>query len=137
MVQLREKEMPPRELLTLARDLRELTATTGTVLIINDRVEIAALCGADGAHQGQDDLAPTEVRKILGPDAIVGISTHAGPEASEAERAGAGRCGDHRPVCLVHSGAGESGLRGVSRRDADTGFRGEQRELGDPARAPG
>ena len=89
MIQLREKEMPNRELLPLARDLRELTAATGTLLIINDRVEIAALCGADGVHQGQDDLPPEEARKILGSTAIVGVSTHAPEQASEAERRGA------------------------------------------------
>ncbi len=89
MVQLREKQMPPGELLPLARELREVTAERQVPLIINDHVEIAALCGADGVHQGQQDLPPQEVRKILGVHALVGVSTHAPDQAVQAERDGA------------------------------------------------
>lgn len=89
MIQLREKEMCRRELLPLARELRELTAELGALFIMNDAVEIAALVGADGVHQGQDDLPVAECRKILGPEALVGISTHEPDQAARAEQDGA------------------------------------------------
>lgn len=89
IVQLREKELPAREFLALARDLRSVTAELGALLIINDRSDIAALCEADGVHQGQDDLRPAEVRRILGAETIVGVSTHHPDQAAAAERDGA------------------------------------------------
>ncbi len=89
MLQLREKEMPNREFLGLARALRDLTAESGTLLVINDRVEVAALTGADGAHQGQEDLPVAEARRILGPEALVGVSTHSEAEVRRAEAEGA------------------------------------------------
>ncbi|MFN0058978.1 MAG: thiamine phosphate synthase [Planctomycetota bacterium] len=89
MLQLREKTLPAREFLALARALRELTAERGVIFLVNDRVDIAALVGADGVHQGQEDFSPAEARRVLGPDAIVGVSTHAVSEARAAELAGA------------------------------------------------
>ena len=89
MVQLREKELPAGRFLRLARELREITAGLGALFIINDHVDIAALSGADGVHQGQDDLPPAEARRILGPDAIIGVSTHAPGDARRAEEDGA------------------------------------------------
>ncbi|MCA8962311.1 MAG: thiamine phosphate synthase [Planctomycetes bacterium] len=89
LVQLREKTMPKRPLLDLARAIREVTLEEGALFVINDHVDIAALCSADGVHQGQDDLPPAEVRKVLGPEALVGVSTHAPDQARRAERDGA------------------------------------------------
>ncbi|MEM7168469.1 MAG: thiamine phosphate synthase, partial [Planctomycetota bacterium] len=89
IIQLREKELPAREFLALARDLRAVTAELGALLIINDRLDIAGLSEADGVHQGQDDLRPADVRRILGPDTIVGVSTHSANQAAAAERDGA------------------------------------------------
>ena len=84
VVQLREKDLPGRELLARARILRELTAATGALLIVNDRPDVAALSGADGVHLGQDDLPPAEVRRMVGPGMLVGWSTHSATQAAEA-----------------------------------------------------
>lgn len=75
-LQLREKELTDGELLARARRLRELTASHNALLIINDRPDIARLCGADGVHVGQDDLSVREARAILGAERLVGKSTH-------------------------------------------------------------
>lgn len=89
MVQLREKALPDREVLRAARDLRETTARHGALFIVNDRPDIAALSHADGVHLGQDDLAVAEARRVLGPDLLVGVSTHSLEQARDAERQGA------------------------------------------------
>src|SRR5262249_43085152 len=59
-----------------ARLAREITRRAGTLLIVNDRADIAQLADADGVHVGQDDLAVRDARRILGPTALVGVSTH-------------------------------------------------------------
>ena len=89
IVQLREKERPSGELLEIARKLRELTLEHDAVFLINDDVTVASLSGADGVHLGQQDLAPREARKILGPDAIIGLSTHCRDQAAAAAPLGA------------------------------------------------
>ncbi|RMG35313.1 MAG: thiamine phosphate synthase, partial [Planctomycetota bacterium] len=76
LVQLREKELDDASLLDHARRVRALTRELGVPLIINDRPDIAALVDADGVHVGQNDLPPTAVRRLLGPDRWVGVSTH-------------------------------------------------------------
>lgn len=76
LVQLRTKSMASGPMLALAEALRARTAAAGALLIINDRADIAVQCGADGVHVGQDDLSPAEVRTLLGPDAIIGLSCH-------------------------------------------------------------
>jgi thiamine-phosphate pyrophosphorylase len=76
LIQLRAKGMASGPMLTLAEALLERTRAAGARLIINDRADIAAVCGADGVHVGQDDLAPEDVRRLVGDDAIVGVSTH-------------------------------------------------------------
>ena len=88
-VQLREKTLAGGAFLALARRLRELTSQTGTLLIINDRPDIAALAGADGVHLGQDDLPVAEARRIVGPGRLVGLSTHTLAQARAACEAGA------------------------------------------------
>jgi thiamine-phosphate pyrophosphorylase len=76
VVQLREKDLDAKPLLARARQLAALCAGFGVPFILNDRPDLALACGADGVHVGQDD-APVELaRTILGPDAIVGLSTH-------------------------------------------------------------
>ncbi len=74
--QLREKSRSDRELLALARDVRRWTRQAGALFIVNDRPDIARLVEADGVHLGQDDMPVKEARRILGPDALVGVSTH-------------------------------------------------------------
>jgi len=88
LIQLREKEMPLREYLELAHVVRGLTAREGALLIINDRVDVALAVGADGVHLGQDDFPPREARR-LGPDLIIGASTHSVEEALRAQDEGA------------------------------------------------
>jgi thiamine-phosphate pyrophosphorylase len=76
LFQLREKILPDRELLERAVALRRVTRQLGVLFIINDRPDIARLVEADGVHVGQDDLPVKEARRIVGPDALVGVSTH-------------------------------------------------------------
>jgi thiamine-phosphate pyrophosphorylase len=75
-LQLRDKTRSTAERLALADAVVERAHAAGARVIINDRADIARLSGADGVHVGQDDLAVDDVRRILGPDAIVGLSTH-------------------------------------------------------------
>ena len=91
MVQLRDKHLAAREQYELGRRLRELTRRTGTVLIVNDRVDLALAIEADGVHLGQDDLSPDVARRLLGPDGIVGISAANTAELSLVER----ECADY------------------------------------------
>ncbi len=76
VVQLREKDKNDRELLERARQVRRWTQRAGVLFIVNDRADIARLVEADGVHLGQDDLPVKEARRILGPDALIGVSTH-------------------------------------------------------------
>ena len=88
IVQLRVKTMAPRNFLELARFARAETRAHGCKLIINDRVDVALACDADGVHLGQDDLPLAAGRKLVGQK-IVGISTHDIEQARDAERNGA------------------------------------------------
>jgi thiamine-phosphate pyrophosphorylase len=88
LVQLREKDYPTRDLVTLARNVRNLTQDAGALLIINDRVDIALAVGADGVHLGQDDLPIADARRVA-PDLILGASSHSEEEARSAEQQGA------------------------------------------------
>ncbi len=73
MVQLREKALDSRDFVARARALKALLAGRGVPLLINDRLDIALLCGADGVHVGQRDVSVDDVRRWM-PDAIVGLS---------------------------------------------------------------
>lgn len=87
IIQLRAKESGSADLLEAARAMR--SATDGRALfIVNDRIDVAILSGADGVHLGQDDIPLTEARKLM-PSALIGISTHNLDEARRAERDGA------------------------------------------------
>jgi thiamine-phosphate pyrophosphorylase len=87
-LQLRAKAMTPREFLQLACAARNLTQFHSCRLIVNDRMDIALACGADGVHLGQEDLPLYGARKLMG-DRIIGISTHDVEQAKEAEAGGA------------------------------------------------
>lgn len=76
VIQLREKNDNDRTLLDKARDLRKMTRAAGALFIVNDRPDIALMAEADGVHLGQDDLPVREARRLLGPAALVGVSTH-------------------------------------------------------------
>ena len=88
LVQLREKEMPLRELYAIAIEARRMTSEAGALLIINDRIDVALAVGADGVHLGQDDL-PIDAGREIGPDLIIGASTHSVDEAADAVAQGA------------------------------------------------
>ena len=83
-LQLREKTLDGGELLARARRFVALCRRHGVLSIINDRPDIALLSGADGVHVGQDDLPAADVRQLIGPEKIVGVSTH---QLEHAERA--------------------------------------------------
>jgi len=76
LVQLREKHLAPREFYEQARAALAVAERRGARVIINDRVDVALAVGAHGVHLGQDDMPPDAARKLLGPDAIIGYSTH-------------------------------------------------------------
>ncbi len=88
MVQLREKDMPPFELLRLARRLRRITEGKA-LLIVNDRVDVAMLAGADGVQLGETALDVPDVRDLVGPDMLIGRSVHSEVGAVDAEYQGA------------------------------------------------
>lgn len=89
VIQLRAKQMADRELVEIARELRRLTAESECLFLVNDRVDIARLANADGVHLGQEDLPVREARRILGPEPIIGVSTHSLEQALGAVREGA------------------------------------------------
>lgn len=89
IVQIREKGWGDRRLLDHARRVREWTAEAGAVLILNDRPDLAVLADADGVHVGQDDLSVREARRIVGPNKLVGVSTHSLEQARRAVLDGA------------------------------------------------
>ena len=93
VIQYREKGLPDRELLRRAREIRILTAQARVPLIMNDRVDIARLASCDGVHVGQDDLTPRDARRIMGPAALIGVSTHDRSQLEAAILAGAGYLG--------------------------------------------
>jgi len=88
LVQLRAKDMPSGELVELARAVKLCAERAGARLIVNDRADVARLVGAAGVHLGQQDLPPDAARAIVGPDAVVGLSTHNAAQLDAALRAG-------------------------------------------------
>ena len=84
-VQLREKHASSREFLELARALVSRIQPLGIPLIINDRADIALAAGAAGLHVGQSDLPPEDARRLMGRDAIVGLSVETPEELKKAE----------------------------------------------------
>ena len=88
-VQLREKNLERAAFRKEAMELCTLCKRYGVPFIVNDDVEIAMTCGADGIHVGQEDMAAGEVRRLVGNEMILGVSVHSAEEAREAVRAGA------------------------------------------------
>lgn len=88
-IQLREKELGEIEFLKEATEISALCKSRGVPLIINDNVDIAVKCGADGVHVGQDDMSVAQVRRIVGSKMIIGASAHSVEEALEAVKNGA------------------------------------------------
>ncbi len=84
-VQLREKNLATRAFVERGRALKALLAPLGVPLIINDRLDVALACGADGVHVGQTDMPPSEVRRLL-PAALIGLSVESLEQLRAAER---------------------------------------------------
>lgn len=89
VVQLRDKRASTRSLVEQARALKTRLVPHRAVLLINDRVDVALAAGADGVHLGQDDLDPADARRLLGPEAVIGVSVQTPQEARAAGRCGA------------------------------------------------
>ena len=92
-IQVREKGMPARTLVSHCRDVVARAHAAGVTVIVNDRADVALASGADGVHVGQEDLAVADVRKMAGRSLIVGVSTHSMAEAHAAVEEGADYCG--------------------------------------------
>lgn len=88
-LQLRAKDAGARELLGVAQALRAVTRELGVTFIVNDRADLARLCGADGVHLGQGDLPVAAVRELVGEAALIGLSTHSLAQVTAAQACGA------------------------------------------------
>jgi thiamine-phosphate pyrophosphorylase len=87
IVQLREKELGRAEIERAAGTFRRVADTFSALFILNDDPELARICDADGVHVGQDDVSAERARELMGPDAIIGLSTHSEEQiAASAER---------------------------------------------------
>ena len=85
LIQYREKNKTAKEMINIAKKLRQLCSMYDALLIINDRIDIAKIVDADGVHLGQDDIDINSARKLLGEDKIIGISTHKPDDAIIAQ----------------------------------------------------
>ena len=123
VVQLRDKQASAEALTETAVALRVLTAEQGALFLVNDRVEVARAVGADGVHLGQGDLPVAEARRLLGPEAIIGVSVRTEAEARRACADGA----DYLAANGVYATATKTdldaplGLEGVGRLAAVAG----------------
>jgi len=89
LIQLRDKRSPARRIYEQVRELAAILSPYDVRLIVNDRPDIAAICGAAGVHVGQDDLPAEDARRICGPAKWVGVSTHNIEQLREADRTSA------------------------------------------------
>ena len=93
VIQLRDKQLADRELLARARLLRDITKSSETLFIMNDRPDLAVLSQADGVHVGQEELSVKDVRAIVGTNMLIGVSTHSIEQARAAVLDGANYIG--------------------------------------------
>jgi thiamine-phosphate pyrophosphorylase len=119
IVQLRDKSLDDDGMIAAAQEFRG----TGAIFILNDRPDLVEACGADGVHVGQDDATPAQARAQVGPDRIVGRSTH---EPAQAARAQADPDVDYLAVGPVHEtptkpGRAAAGLHYVSHAASTVG----------------
>jgi thiamine-phosphate pyrophosphorylase len=85
VIQLRDKTLPDADLVAAAEAFRAAADAHGALFVLNDRPELVAACRADGVHVGQGDASPAAARALVGPDAIVGRSTHEPAQAHAAD----------------------------------------------------
>ena len=95
-LQLREKDLGARELLELARQLRIVCDRYGARLLVNDRLDVAIAAGADGVHLPSNSFALADARALVGPDRLIGVSTHEHGEVVTASTGGADYNGSGR-----------------------------------------
>ncbi len=86
VIQYREKNKSARRMYEECQAIVALTRQAGATFIVNDHVDLALAVGADGVHVGQDDLPPAKVRALVGPDMLIGLSTHSAEQARAAEK---------------------------------------------------
>ena len=84
IIQYRDKTKSIKEKVKEAKEIRELCREKGVVFIVNDHIDIAILVDADGVHIGQDDMEPSDVRKLIGDNKIIGLSTHSEEQGMKA-----------------------------------------------------
>lgn len=89
LVQLRDKRPDAGPLVEIGSAVAKVCSEQGAIFIVNDRIDLAIACGADGVHLGQDDLSAEVARRLAGPDAIVGLSTHSEQQVMDAQISGA------------------------------------------------
>ena len=89
IIQYREKKKKAGQMLRECEALRAMTKDAGAFFIVNDHIDIAMLVGADGVHVGQDDIPVGKVRELVGPDCVIGLSTHSPEQAAAAIESGA------------------------------------------------
>ena len=122
LVQYRDKNGSPQEILRACAVLRKAFTSSPCRLILNDRADLAVLANFDGVHVGQDDLSPADARRIVGPDRIVGVSTHTYEQVRLADQS----CADYiaiGPVFVSRTKLNPDpvvGLEGVRRARALT-----------------
>lgn len=109
IVQLREKELGRDEIERAAGTFRRVADTFSALFVLNDDPELARICDADGVHVGQDDVSAEQAREAMGPDAIVGLSTH----SEEQIEASAGRPVDYISVGPIWETPTKEGRPGV------------------------
>lgn len=84
LVQVRGKALSSAELLEVSRHVVAMAVPYRAAVVVNDRADLAVLSGAAGVHVGQDDLSPADARAIVGPDRLVGVSTHSADQIAVA-----------------------------------------------------
>ena len=89
VIQLRDKALPCRDLVRIRKEIHAITQPAGALFIVNDRLDIALACGADGVHLGQGDISPGVARQLSPPGFIIGVSVGDCREAQSAEWEGA------------------------------------------------
>lgn len=87
LIQYRDKSASTRTMVEQARSIREALAGTSVPLVVNDRTDVALAAGADGVHLGRDDMAPADARRLLGPEAIIGLTVKTEGDAETAASA--------------------------------------------------
>jgi thiamine-phosphate pyrophosphorylase len=109
VVQLREKGASDAEVVRAGRELRSVCDEHGALLVVNDRADLALECGADGVHVGQEDEPADAVRRIVGPDVLIGVATHSPEQIAAARRSEA----DYLGVGPVYATATKPGVEPV------------------------